>query len=281
MTPPRQILLFLAIIVGVGPPMSWLMVRLGGLAGPYADAFVLGGMWLPGLSAMATRLIAVRSLAGLSWRLGAARYFGLAYLLPLIYGGAPFVIAVAGGHGRWTTAGWAQAAASHGLSPDAMVGLAALLTVDVVGNLAGSLGEEIGWRGFLVPALSRSLGFWGVATVSWLIWFAFHLPILLTTGYRPAETPLWMSLLAFAAMLFPVSVILAWLRLRSASLWPAALAHAAHNAFILDLFGPAVVPTPATPWLVAEFGAITPLAAFAVMVLLLRLGGVPRISAQT
>ena len=277
MSPRAQITLFMGIIVGVGLPMSLLMGRMGGPDGSQGSAFILAGMWLPGLAAMATRLVAARSLRGMGWGPGPGRYYLLAYLLPLIYGGAPFVIAVASGNGRWNPDAWARIAADHGVPASAALGLVALLSVDVLGNLAGGLGEEIGWRGFLVPVLARSLGFWGVAAASWVIWLVFHLPVILALGYRPAGTPLWMSLLAFGAMLAPVSVMMAWLRLKSGSLWPAALAHAAHNAFILDLFGPGVMPGPLTPWLVAEFGAITPVAALVVVgATLLTAGGVPR-----
>jgi membrane protease YdiL (CAAX protease family) len=270
-----QILLFLAIIAGVGGPMSAVMAQMGGLKGPAGPIFILGGMWLPGLAALATRLIATRSLRGMGWGAGPRRYYLPAYLLPLIYGGAPFVIAAAGGNGAWNPGAWAGIAAAHGLPASETLGLAVLLSVNVLGNLAGAVGEEIGWRGFLVPALAKSFGFWGVAAISWAIWYGFHLPVILAGGYRPADTPLWMSLLAFGAMLAPVSAMMAWLRLKSGSLWPAALAHAAHNAFILDLFGPAMIPGRLTPWLVAEFGAITPVAALAVVGLLLWTAGVP------
>lgn len=275
MGPRGQILLFLAIIVGVGGPMSALMAQMGGLKGPAGAIFILGGMWLPGLAALATRLIATRSLRGMGWGAGPVGYYGLAYLLPLLYGGAPFVIAVASGNGAWNPGAWARIAADHGLPASATLGLAALFSVNVLGNLAGGLGEEIGWRGFLVPVLAKSFGFWGVAAISWAIWFGFHLPVILADGYRPAGTPLWPSLLAFGAMLAPVSAMMAWLRLRSGSLWPAAFAHAAHNAFILDLFGPGVTPGRLTPWLVAEFGAITPVAALVVVGLVLWTTGVP------
>ena len=42
-------------------------------------------MWSPGPAAILTQLIATRSLRGLGWRLGPARWLGIAYILPLIY----------------------------------------------------------------------------------------------------------------------------------------------------------------------------------------------------
>ena len=49
-------------------------------------------------------------------------------------------------------------------------------------------GEEIGWRGFLVPELAKVLPFTGVALVSGLIWASWHYPITAVV-YRDAGLP--------------------------------------------------------------------------------------------
>ena len=61
-------------------------------------------------------------------------------------------------------------------------------------------------------------------------------------------------------MIIGDSVIMAWLRLRSASLWPAALFHASHNNFIQDVFTPMTGARGAiTPYAIDEFGFMLPL----------------------
>jgi membrane protease YdiL (CAAX protease family) len=40
----------------------------------------------------------------------------------------------------------------------------------LVKSLASALGEEIGWRGFLVPELFKNIGFTGTALVSGVVW---------------------------------------------------------------------------------------------------------------
>ena len=49
--------------------------------------------------------------------------------------------------------------------------------------------------------------------------------------------------------------IAAWLRLRSGSLWPAAIYHGAHNMFIQSIFTPLTTDRGHTAWIIDEFGA--------------------------
>ena len=94
-------------------------------------------------------------------------------------------------------------------------------------NAALAFGEELGWRGFLVPAL-RQYGTWPALVISGLIWGLWHAPVILL-GYNFGRTDVTGVLLMTAGCL-AWGVLLGWLRLRSASLWPAVFAHGAMNA---------------------------------------------------
>lgn len=59
-----------------------------------------------------------------------------------------------------------------------------------------ALGEEIGWRGFLVPQLAKLTTFTWVAIISGIIWALWHFPLAIM-GMYVAETPLWWSLPIF------------------------------------------------------------------------------------
>jgi membrane protease YdiL (CAAX protease family) len=50
------------------------------------------------------------------------------------------------------------------------------------------------------------------------------------------------------------SFILAWLTLRSKSLWPAAIFHGSHNLFIQSIFTPLTRDTGRTNYIIDEFG---------------------------
>jgi membrane protease YdiL (CAAX protease family) len=58
-----------------------------------------------------------------------------------------------------------------------------------------------------------------------------------------------------------ISFVFAWMRLKSGSLWTAALLHASHNLYIQGIFTPLTSNTGKTAWYIDEFGAVLPLVA--------------------
>ena len=128
-----------------------------------------------------------------------------------------------------------------------------IMTFGVLQSAVSATGEEIGWRGFLVPALAQRLNFTGVALVSGVIWALWHYPLILFGTYNSAA-PKWVALLCFTIMILATGAMAAWLRLKSGSVWPAALRHACHNAVIQWLFDSMTVETGRAAWFAGEFG---------------------------
>src|SRR6185437_11837484 len=116
------------------------------------------------------------------------------------------------------------------------------------------LGEEIGWRGFLVPELTRQMSFTRVSLLSGIVWAAWHRPPLLFADYN-AGTNRWYSLCCSTVVVISTSFMLAWLRLKSDSVWPAAVFHASHNVFVPGVFDNLIRNTGSTLWYTTEFGA--------------------------
>ena len=59
-----------------------------------------------------------------------------------------------------------------------------------------------------------------------------------------------------------LSFVMAWLRLRSRSLWTGVILHAAGNRFIQQFFDPMTADTGYTKYITGEFGiAVTPVVA--------------------
>ena len=73
-------------------------------------------------------------------------------------------------------------------------------------SLLSELGEEIGWRGFMVPALYQRLGINKMLIISSLFWCCWHIPLLIGGGYM-AGTSLWYQIPAFwlAPFIMPLS----------------------------------------------------------------------------
>jgi membrane protease YdiL (CAAX protease family) len=116
-----------------------------------------------------------------------------------------------------------------------------------------ALGEELGWRGFLVPELAKVTSFTKVALITGMASSAWHYPILLFADYN-AGTPAWYGLMCFTIRGVGTSFAYAWLRLKSGSTWTGMLLHASHNVWIQLIFDPLTTDTGITKFVVGEFG---------------------------
>src|SRR5690606_6665458 len=124
----------------------------------------------------------------------------------------------------------ATAPAGAPLPPAELLVAAQLIAIPfaaVTINAVAAFGEEVGWRGFLVPAL-RQYGTWPALLISGAIWGLWHAPIILL-GYNFGRADITGVLLMTGGCVV-WGVLLGWLRLRSASMWPAVFAHGAMNA---------------------------------------------------
>ena len=215
-------------------------------------------MWSPGVAALVTRILFHRSLRGMGWGWGGTRWQLMSYALPLAYAGAVYIPVWLLGWGEIDVRSL-RLPAGLGLGDwpgeaVALVWLAAAGTVGMIGSSLSALGEEIGWRGLLVPQLARLTTFTRTALLSGVLWAAWHYPVLFFADYR-STTPAWYAALCFTVMVIGISFAFAWLRLKSGSVWSGMLLHASHNIFIQGFFDPLTNDTGPTEWLIGEFGA--------------------------
>jgi membrane protease YdiL (CAAX protease family) len=102
----------------------------------------------------------------------------------------------------------------------------ALLPAALFNLILGPLGEELGWRGTLLPRLRTRQGVLTAGLLVGLIWGPFHLPAWLIPDSPQAEVPV----LAFLLSAVAFSVFLSWLFDRTGgSLLLTCLAHWAIN----------------------------------------------------
>ena len=122
-------------------------------------------------------------------------------------------------------------------------------------NIVFTMGEELGWRGFLFPELQRITSFTTASLIGGVVWVLFHLPLILFSDYNSTAPR------AFAVVMFFVSAIALtfvhnWFRARSGSVWPAVVLHASHNIFFLNVYDPLMARYPLTDFFVTEFGVL-------------------------
>jgi uncharacterized protein len=254
----RQIVTFIALVFGFSCLPYALMIHTHHIGA--GDGFVVRlVMWCPTFAALATCALYRIDLATLGWNWRPAKYEALGYFLPLLYATPVYLacwIAVKGSFalGAFET----PVAASFGLVDHphlATFGLEIplLATLGVVMSLANALGEEIGWRGFLLPRLTGQFGFTGGCLISGCIWAAWHYPGLLWADYNAGTDPRF-ALGCFTAMVIATAFIMGWLRLKSGSLWPCALLHASHNLFVQAIFDRLTAPVGRARYITTEFG---------------------------
>jgi len=251
-----RIVTFLALTFGLSTIFYVKIITGGEGIAPW----VLPLMMCPALSAILTKLIFDRSLKGLGWKPGPAKWLGLAYLLPILYGAVVYGFVWLLGLGGFTTDVITGVASTElgmaGASRWQMVGVYMLLMGTIIflkNSLPGAFGEELGWRGFLFPELHRMTSFTTASLIGGVVWVLFHLPLILFADYNssaPRAFAVGMFFISATALTFVIN----WFRAKSGSVWPAVVLHASHNIFFLNVYDPLMTRYPLTDLFVTEFG---------------------------
>jgi membrane protease YdiL (CAAX protease family) len=261
----RALAVFFAVLVPATAVIETLLIT-GALRKSALAFFLL--MWTPGIAALVATFACDRG-ARIGWRLGPLKYAAIGFLLPIIYALVYYGVAWSSGFGEFSLAGLtAQGdyAADWGGFRRYVV---LLLTSELAIGVLFALGEEIGWRGFLVPELLRTRSFLQTSLIVGALWAVWHFPLIVAGDYGDPSTPLWFRLGCFLVSVLAISVVLTWLRIRSGSVWPSTLLHGSHNLFIQSLFTPLTHANARSGYVIGEFGlglaATTLLAACAVL----------------
>ena len=120
------------------------------------------------------------------------------------------------------------------------------------------LGEEIGWRGYLLFRVAELTSGRRAAVITGAFHAIFHLPLLLiATTYQSAGNR-WIVVPMVMVTLTLAGVWYGWLRLWSGSIWPVSLSHSAFNNLMETTAGLAIATSPATmAYVTTETGVVT------------------------
>lgn len=271
----RRVGVFLVVAYGVAWATAAVIYATGGLV---ASPELLPGlgitlatvllptayMFAPAIGTVVTRLVTgegwtdlgIRPRLRASWRTYVLAWFAPA-LLTVVGAGVYFAVFSANFDPELTAFAEAvrQAAGTDiplGLWTLVAIQLLSAVTIAPLINAIFAFGEEFGWRTYLLPKL-LPLGRRQATLVVGLVWGAWHWP-LIAMGYNYGFTypgAPWTGFLAMCWFTLTTGVFLAWVTLRSESVWPAAIAHGAINAvaavgvlFVAGQPNPLLGPTP-------------------------------------
>jgi len=252
-----QVLTYLVIVLAFSSVFYFLILHSGSL-GNGRGLYVLGLMWCPALAGMLTLRLNGRSISDLGWKWGETKYQVRSWYIPILYASIAYAIVWIFRFGAFGNPEYYDAMTKtfHQGGPpwvSILLGIVLTGTYGLIRSVSSALGEEIGWRGFLVPQLAKVTSFGRVSLVSGVVWSLWHYPIMLMGLYKD-ENPLWYSMTCFTVMVLGMSFLFAWMRLKSGSVWTGMLLHASHNLFIQGIFDPLTRPARFTNYAAGEFG---------------------------
>ncbi len=196
------------------------------------------GMFAPLLAALITRAVTKEGfsrktenpmLMGISFRNKKWLFFILAILLPLVY--------IDAGHAlklqifpELKLAASTQSAL--GLTQERMI--SSYLNQIVYGILftVVAFGEEGGWRGYMLPKLTKLAGIKWAVVIGGVIWGLWHSPMIVLGSNFGTKYPgyPYLGILFMCVYGIFMNAILSYLTVKTRSVWAAALLHGINNA---------------------------------------------------
>ena len=208
-------------------------------------------MFVPAVATLLMLLVVTRDgYTKAGWRsLGLHRAGLKAWWIAIL---APLLVGLVG-----TAIVWATPIASLVLPDDTFSTVIGFFVQLVIFTLTLSLGEELGWRGYLLPRL-LSVGRTRALVLVGLVWAAWHLPLIFLTPLYHPDGNRWLVLPLFVGTIVAGSFVFGYLRLWTDSVWPAAIAHSAHNGAwgTLTTFTATASPVVVNEYLVGDNGIL-------------------------
>ena len=242
--PLRQIIVFLSFTYAIAVGIA--------LALPHAGIAPLASIAAPALGFAITLAVAVPRgqrravVATVGFHPRRGRGLLIAVVGPVLIGALSFGVAAAFGVVRFP--GLGAVSVSGGLN----------ILVGTVISTVLFLGEEIGWRGYLLFRLAEVTSARKAAILTGAFHAVFHLPLLLLTTTYQSAGQRWIVVPMVMVTLTLAGVWYGWLRLSSGSIWPVCLSHSVFNNVMESLAGAAIVTSAATmAYVTTETGVAT------------------------
>ena len=221
---------------------------------------LIGTMFCPLLAVLLVQKVFLRQPVGIGWKVQGKRRFWLAaWFGPAVFTllGAVLYFAVFPSRldfsCSWLVAAYGGEMDAQTLRSELGVstlsyllqnGLFAVILAPAI-NMFPALGEEAGWRGYMMPRLKARFGLLNGRLLGGVVWGVWHWPLMLLVGYEYGTNYLGapvLGLVVLCVVCFALNSLLDLLYEKTGCIWVPAIAHGAFNA-IAAL--PQVLITPA------------------------------------
>lgn len=222
MSDRNQALLFIFLVLAASWIFQAFIIVNGGVRN-FGPLWIVVLMCIPGALSLVLRLILRSGFGDVGFQVAKGRYYVCAIAIPLLLALLVGLVSTAFDIRKFSL-----------VSPEQLAQITPVL-LSVLGlGLIGAFGEELGWRGFLLPKM-MSGGFKRPYLACGIVWATWHLPLIAFGGFYQTENALLMALI-YGFGIIAMSFVFSELRVRSGSVWVAAIAHAAHNFFFQFAF---------------------------------------------
>ena len=232
--------------------LAWVLMELlllcwGGLSSPTASIVLPIIMYAPTAAVLITKLLNRGThILGASFKpkfRGHIRWYLLAWLLPLAlvffgeflsFGFFPdsFDVGMGALHSTLASANPGTIVTDSAVYSTFFFSILLLITINVIPTMLYTFGEEVGWRGFLFPAVRSRTTEVKANIICGIIWGLWHAPVIAAgynfgTGYWGFP---WIGILGMCVLATSMGIFLSFVTRKSGSIWPAVLAHGAINS---------------------------------------------------
>lgn len=243
MTTKKRLILFISLALGI----AWIIFLLVPICGltygtGWSTLVLAAAMFAPAISSVLTRLITKEGFGNMYLRphfKGHINgylivFFGPTALL-LLSGFFYFIIFPDTFDSSFAVLN--EMIASGGIAGISAYGLLviSILQVVIIGpiiNIIPTLGEELGWRGYLLPKLREFFSDRIALVISGIIWGVWHMPIIVM-GHNYGTSYIgypWLGIFAMIVFCVVLGIIEGYISIKMESVIPAAMIHSTVNA---------------------------------------------------
>lgn len=235
----------LTLFVALTFVITWIIFLLIPLRGlTYGKGvsilIIMAGMFVPALCNILTRLITKEGFGNMYLRphfKGHMKHYLLVYFGPsalLFLSAAVYFLIIPGSFDPELTVLKEAAARTGGLSAYYLL-LIPILQIIIIGpviNIIPTLGEELGWRAYLLPKLRMLLSDRAALVIVGIIHGMWHIPVIVM-GHNYGTSYIgypWLGILTMIVFIVWLGAIEGYISIKLDSVIPAAMIHSAINA---------------------------------------------------